>query len=177
VDHEQCAECGFDGADVDDPALLEALRALGPKWSALLVWAGDELRTRPEPAVWSAIEYAAHSRDILALHAFGIEQALTVDEPAFPAIDAEALVEAAATTYGDADPILVSRELGVQASAMVDLADRVDARSWTRGITIGEDRSDVRALLEHALHDSSHHLADVERGIVQLRGGEHQSRR
>jgi hypothetical protein len=177
VGHEQCEECGFDGADVDDPALLEALRALGPKWSALLVWAGDELRTRPEPAVWSAIEYAAHSRDILALHAFGIEQALTVDEPAFPAIDADALVEAAATTYGDADPILVSRELGVQASAMADLADGVDARSWTRGITIGEDRSDVRGLLEHALHDSSHHLADVERGIGQLRGGEHQPRR
>ena len=177
MEHEECEECGFDGADFDDAALLEALRALGPKWRALLVRAGDELRTRPEPAVWSAIEYAAHSRDILALHAFGIEQALTVDEPTFPAIDADALVEAAATAYGEADPILVSRELGVQASAMADLADGVDARSWTRGITIGEDRSDVRGLLEHALHDSTHHLADVERGIVQLRGGEGQSRR
>jgi len=177
VAHEQCEECGFDGADVDDAALLEALRALGPTWRALLGRAGDELRTRPQPAVWSAIEYAAHSRDILALHLFGIEQALTVDEPVFPAIDADALVEAAATTYGDADPILVGRELGVQASAMADLAKSVDPHSWTRGITIGEDRSDVRGLLEHALHDSSHHLVDVERGIVQLRSGEGQSRR
>ena len=174
--HEECAECGFDGADVDDAALLEALRALGPKWDALLVRAADDVRTRPEPAVWSAIEYAAHSRDILALHVFGIEQALTVDEPTFPAIDADALVEAAATTYGEADPILVSRELGVQAAAMADLAHSVDPHSWTRGITIGEDRSDVRGLLEHALHDSSHHLADVERGIVQLRGGQGQPR-
>ena len=172
--HEECAECGFDGAAVDDAALLEALRALGPTWSTLLDRAGAELRTRPEPEVWSAIEYAAHSRDILALHAFGIEQALTVDVPAFPAIDGDALVEAAATTYGDADPILVSRELGLHAAAMADLADSVDARGWTRGITIGEDRSDVRGLLEHALHDSSHHLADVERGIVQLRGNEGQ---
>jgi hypothetical protein len=37
VAHEECEECGFDGADVDDAALLEALQALGPKWSALLV--------------------------------------------------------------------------------------------------------------------------------------------
>jgi hypothetical protein len=41
---------------------------------------------------------------------------------------------------------------------------------WSRGLTIGDDRSDVRRLLEHALHDSQHHLADVERGLTTLRG-------
>jgi hypothetical protein len=51
----------------------------------LLADAGAELRARPEPDVWSAIEYAAHSRGIASLHAFGIEQALTVDEPRYTA--------------------------------------------------------------------------------------------
>ena len=41
--------------------------------------------------------------------------------------------------------------------------------AWSRGLTIGTDRSDVRRLLEHALHDSSHHLVDVERGLARLR--------
>jgi hypothetical protein len=36
-------------------------------------------------------------------------------------------------------------------------------------LTIGDSRSDVRRLLEHALHDSLHHLADVERGLAALR--------
>jgi hypothetical protein len=38
-----------------------------------------------------------------------------------------------------------------------------------RGLTIGDSRSDVRRLLEHALHDSLHHLEDVERGLSLLR--------
>jgi len=36
-------------------------------------------------------------------------------------------------------------------------------------LTIVEQRMDVRALLEHALHDSSHHLQDVAQGLAQLR--------
>jgi hypothetical protein len=167
--HEECVECGFEGADFDDIALLNALRALEPRWNEALANAGDDLRTRPEPAVWSAVEYAAHSRDILALHVFGVEQALTVEEPVFPAIDADALIESAVATYSDADPTLVGGELGTQARTLADVADSVDPSAWARGITIGERRSDVRSLLEHALHDSSHHLADVERGLVRIR--------
>ena len=82
--HERCDACGFDGARYDDASLLDALRALGPRWRALLAATGSELRVRPEPEVWSAIEYAAHSRDIIALHAYGVEQALAFDEPMFP---------------------------------------------------------------------------------------------
>jgi len=47
VEHEQCAACGFDGARYDDGALLDAVRALGPRWRALLATAGGELRSRP----------------------------------------------------------------------------------------------------------------------------------
>jgi hypothetical protein len=104
MEHERCDACGFDGGRFDDPPLLAALRDLGPRWRALLGRCGAELRVRPEPGVWSAIEYAAHSRDITALHAFGVEQALTIDEPSFPAIEADELIESAAATYGDADP-------------------------------------------------------------------------
>jgi hypothetical protein len=169
VTHEECEECEFDGSDFDDIALLDALRALEPRWNVALAKAGDDLRTRPEPAVWSAIEYAAHSRDILALHVFGVEQALAVDEPVFPAIDADALIESAAATYSDADPARVGSELGIQACMLADVADSVQSSAWARGITIGDQRSDVRRLLEHALHDSSHHLADVEHGLVRIR--------
>ena len=66
-----------------------ALRDLGPQWATLLSQAGSDVHVRPEPNVWSAIEYAAHSRDITALHVFGVEQALTGDEPSYPAIDGE----------------------------------------------------------------------------------------
>jgi hypothetical protein len=169
MDHEVCPECGFDGGAYDDAALLKALRSLGARWRALVATSSGQLRTRPEPEVWSAIEYAAHSRDVTALHVFGVEQALTSDEPAFPAIEGENLVQSAAAAYGDADPAQVVAELERQAARLARLAHDAGTREWSKGLTIGGSRMDVRRLLEHALHDSVHHLADVERGLGVIR--------
>ena len=105
MEHEHCAACGFDGSRYSDEALLAAVRELGQKWKALLGNAGTDLRVRPQPRVWSAIEYAAHSRDITALHAFGVQQALTQDEPSYPPIESDELIETAAAIYGEAAPI------------------------------------------------------------------------
>ena len=169
MDHEKCAGCEFDGSEYGPTELLEAIRGLGPQWRRLLLDAGDDLRKRPAPATWSALEYAAHSRDITALHVFGVEQALTIDEPKLPEIAADELVESAAATYASEDPEVVGSELESQTLRLVDLAQTSGPASWSRGITVGSSRSDVRQLLEHALHDSHHHLADVNRGLALLR--------
>jgi len=168
--HEQCDACDFDGARLDDATLLDDLRALGPRWQRLLDGAGRDLRVRPAPEVWSAIEYAAHSRDITALHAFGVEQALTGTEPVLPDID-PALADTVAVDagYAAADPDAVVAALGEHAQRLARLAVDAGTAAWTHGITIGRDRSDVRRLLEHALHDAHHHVIDVERGLAQLR--------
>lgn len=149
------------------PVRLDSLRSLPESWRQQLAAAGAELRARPEPDTWSAIEYAAHSRDITALHAYGVEQALTRDEPIFPAI-ADDLVDTAAVAYADADPDEVLQALGAAAERLARLADDAGVEPWTRGVTVGETRSDVRRLLEHALDDSRHHLDDVERGLASL---------
>jgi DinB superfamily len=169
VDHEHCDACGFDGGRYDDASLLQAVRDLGSRWRSLLSESGPELRERPEPEVWSALEYAAHSRDITTLHVFGVEQALTLDEPSFPPIEND-LVDSAATSYGGSDPEAVLDALAEQAMRLAQLAGDAGPGRWSRGLTIGADRSDVRRLLEHALHDSLHHVDDVERGLARLRG-------
>lgn len=168
VEHETCEACAFDGAVYTDAALLDALRGLGPSWRALVRDCGPDLRMRPAPGVWSAIEYAAHSRDITALHAFGVERALTVDEPTYPAVDDD-LVEAAAADYSDLDPDDVVRVLDSEATRLAQLAANAGSGAWSRGLTIGESRSEVRRLLEHALHDSLHHLDDVDRNLESIR--------
>jgi hypothetical protein len=143
------------------------LRSLHVRWRQQLGAAGSELRIRPEPNTWSAIEYAAHSRDITALHAYGVEQALTKDEPTFPPLGDD-LVEGAAAAYGEADPVDVVDALTLAAERLARLADDAGVDTWNRGLTIGDTRSDVRRLLEHALHDSRHHLDDVQRGLASL---------
>jgi hypothetical protein len=170
MDHERCVACGFDGSEFDDPGLLDGLRSLGPTWRTLLGSAGDELRDRPAPATWSAIEYAAHSRDVTALHVWGVEQALAGGEPVIPDVAGDDLIESAAATYSEADPADVVDALEDQADRLADVAHHAGSGTWARGITIGRSRSDVRRLLEHALHDSRHHLDDVERGLAVLRG-------
>jgi hypothetical protein len=104
-----------------------------------------------------------------ALHAFGVEQALTVDEPSYPAIAADELIESAAATYVSSDPDEVVNSLDGEASRLAQLADDAGTGAWSRGLTIGGARSDVRRMLGHALHDSLHHLDDVERGLIFLR--------
>ena len=168
MEHERCVACGFDGEHYDNDALLEALRVLGLRWRVLIADAGAELRIRPETDVWSAIEYAAHSRDITTLHAVGIEQALTVDEPRYPPIGDD-LISAAVADYAGADPSEVVDELERQAQRIADLAADASPDAWFRGLTIGTERTEVRRLIEHGLHDSVHHLDDVERGLTLMR--------
>jgi hypothetical protein len=78
--------CGFDGAMYTDSALLEALRSLEELWRQQLVAASTELRIRPDPGTWSAIEYAAHSRDVTALHAYRVERALMLSRSSRPSV-------------------------------------------------------------------------------------------
>jgi hypothetical protein len=169
MDHERCAACGFDGADLDDRQLLDALHQLGPSWAQALGGAGDELRERPAPDTWSAVEYAAHSRDITTLHVWAVEQAVTGAEPVLPDVSGDDLVQAAAAGYADADPVAVVAALADQADHLADVAGRAGTGAWDRGITFGGSRSDVRRLLEHALHDARHHLDDIARGLTVLR--------
>lgn len=168
MERERCDACRFDGGLYDSVTLLAAVRALGPSWRSLLAGVDNaDLRARPEPEVWSALEYAAHSRDITALHVFGVEQALTLDEPSLPAI-ADDLVDSAAVSYTEEDLDIVLDGLEHQALLLAQLADEAGSDRWARGLTIGGERIDVRRLLEHALHDSLHHVDDVERGLARL---------
>ena len=169
MDHERCEDCGFDGSTFDASGLLEALRVLGPAWEQVLDGAGGELRVRPATDVWSAIEYAGHSRDITALHVYAVDQALSLDEPVLMEIDADGLIDDAVAGYMDLNPDDVAHQIAAETGALADRATGVPVESWQRGITFGTERSDVRFLLEHALHDSTHHLVDVERGLLLLR--------
>jgi hypothetical protein len=167
--HERCDACGFDGSVYDDESLVAALRALGPSWGTLLDDAGPARRVRPEPGVWSAVEYAAHSRDVTALHCFGVDQALGEDEPVYPAIDGDNLIDTAGAHYAEEDADAVVAALDTECRRLAQLGADAPPDAWARGITIGENRMTIRQLLEHALHDSSHHLDDVTRGLRRIR--------
>src|SRR5262249_34261146 len=144
--HETCEQCHFDGGTYDDEKLLVAIRELGPRWREALAASGDHLRVRPAPAVWSPLEYAAHTRDITARHLCGVEQALTGTEPMLPAVE-PGLADAAADDYAEEDPELVAAAIEREANRLAAVAEAAGTDRWKCGITLGTNRSDVRQLL------------------------------
>ena len=82
-------------------------------------------------------------------------------------------MQSASANYAAQDPGVVGAELETQTGRLAELAEESGPTSWSRGITIGQSRSDVRLLLEHALHDSHHHLVDMENGLSILRSKAH----
>ena len=167
--YEQCENCGFDASLLSDEELLSALDNLGPAWREHLVDAASHLRTRPAPQVWSAVEYAAHSRDITALHLFGVREALTGREMDFGELPSDELMTETARPYNDLTVEEILTTLSSDAVSMAGIARDAGVGTWENGLRVGGQRQTVRQLLAHALHDSRHHLVDIERNLVLLR--------
>ena len=106
-----CEECGFDAHEL-------AKDAIGPR---LLVGAQDmvaaldlpDVRERPLPQVWSALEYACHVRDVFRVFSGRLHRMLTEDAPAFPNWDQDAT--AVEDDYAAQDPAVVARQLLAEA--------------------------------------------------------------
>ncbi|HUR47981.1 MAG TPA: hypothetical protein VMY88_00425 [Acidimicrobiales bacterium] len=58
---ETCDECGFDGRDWTAQSVSAEPARLAEAWRSAFDGRSDlDLRTRPKPEVWSAVEYALH---------------------------------------------------------------------------------------------------------------------
>jgi hypothetical protein len=80
---ERCEECGFtyqlDEAEAAGPSIVEAADRL----AAVLTGVGaHELRRRPEPEVWSPLEYACYVRDVFLVQRERVIAARRVGRPA-----------------------------------------------------------------------------------------------
>ena len=84
--NETCAACGFVASEYSRDDLLGTLRALAPIWRTMTEGVDPSvLATRPADGVWSALEYAAHSRDVTAMMSYAVTRALEEDDPDFGA--------------------------------------------------------------------------------------------
>ena len=162
MEPERCAECGFDGEHLMTGDAITALRSMGRRWSELFKDVLEErLRRRPDPEVWSPLEYAAHTRDVIALIGRGMNEVLKGTEPSFPAVEPDPA--GADHGYNALDPSEVLDRLAAEAERMADRASKALPEHWNRRATTGGEPTDAAWMLRHAVHDASHHLRDVER--------------
>ncbi|RZK94618.1 MAG: DinB family protein [Rhodococcus sp. (in: high G+C Gram-positive bacteria)] len=153
-----CPDCGFDSAATpydDIPALV---RANADAWSPVL--ARPAVTVRPDAQTWSALEYAAHVRDVFRIFDARLRLMLDETDPLFPNWDQDET--AVSERYNEQDPVVVAAELREAGAAVAadfaavapELRERTGRRSDGASFT-------VESLAKYFVHDPIHHLHDV----------------
>jgi hypothetical protein len=138
--------------------VAERLRASIPRWQAVLARPG--VADRPEPLVWSTLEYACHVRDVCAIFGVRATQMLQAHNPTFLNWDQDAT--AVEEEYWAQDPAQVARQYAEEATRTAAVFDTVGVDDWERpGTRSNGSYFTVATLLVYFLHDIEHHLVDV----------------
>lgn len=165
VEKGRCDQCGYDGHP-SDPQLSQITLAEVVRGGALLdnVRSDDILlRRRPEPATWSALEYAAHVRDTFVINAERIRRVLAEEIPILESWDGNAA--ARKERYNEQDPREVFFSMSTNAVEFASLLVGVRSHEWEQfGYREPNERFSVAMLGRWVLHETLHHRIDAERG-------------
>ena len=155
----RCEECGLAAGEVDPGTVAERAYVAAEEWVQILQ-SHPAVEARPEPGVWSPLEYACHVRDVFRVFDTRLAAMLAEDGPRFANWDQDetAVIE----RYAEADPDVVATELAEAAQLFVGHVQAVRPAELERP----GSRSDgavftVASLLQYFLHDVVHHLWDV----------------
>lgn len=160
-----CEACGFTYDEAEHRAAAEACRRIGRDIAARLTTGADrDVRRRPAPDTWSALEYACHVRDVLLAQRERVLLARRVDDHAPEPMGRDERVEH--DGYADQDPVDVARQLVDAADLFANVLDRLDDAAWDRGIVYGypppPKRRTLRWVAVHTVHELTHHRHDIE---------------
>jgi len=169
----RCDECGYSDESVTAADAIAAVRKFGKRYRAPLTRFlpgedGDKvLRQRPAPGVWSALEYAAHVRDVFGWYDERVRASLAEDRPVFESPSHEEVAEA--ERYNEQDPVAVVDALAANADRLADTLEAVPDDGWDRvHVRWGQERS-VLLVARRAVHEGNHHLLDIGRGLRKVR--------
>jgi len=156
---ERCPECGFDTSEPARDDLSALATMIGDRWVAAIADLADP-GTRPEPLVWSPLEYACHVRDVFALGTYRTGLMVNEDLPTFANWDQD--TTAVDDDYASQDINEVSTQLAANVAEFSAYLDSLPDDAWPRA----GQRSDgagftVESFTRYVLHDPIHHLTDI----------------
>ena len=155
----RCPDCGFDASTCTFAAVPELVRANASRWEELLR-RGALHPGRPDPAVWSPLEYACHVRDVYALFDERISLMLTEWNPLYPNWDQDAT--AVADRYEEQEPAAVVTRLLVAAEAMAARLEEIAPNDQQRPGRRGDGALfTIDTIARYMVHDPIHHVWDV----------------
>jgi DNA segregation ATPase FtsK/SpoIIIE, S-DNA-T family len=167
-----CPECGFTGELIAPEAVPGRLRAFRSRFSELLAGADATMASqRPEPAVWSALEYTCHVRDMLLVQRERAVAAQVEDTPVVATVHRD---ERVALCRYDAQGVpQVLDQLGMAAELCAMVFERLDQAGWARTLIYPWPEATERDLAwvgRRSLHEGEHHLMDVRKVLAAAAG-------
>jgi hypothetical protein len=165
---DECAQCGFvydlGQAEAAAGAINERVGAA----AALLRDAGLDVRSRRQPATWSALEYGCHLRDVLLVQRERVLAARRLDRPDSAAMGRDE--RAVHDGYADQKPADVARQLADAALMFGNVLGRLSADDWDRTLVYHYPETSERPLrwvAVHTLHEAQHHLLDIRGQVLR----------
>jgi hypothetical protein len=165
IQRDPCPQCGYHPAAVPPSSLGELAVESSVAWREFLSEADDAyLRAIPEPGVFSPLQYAAHTRDILRVYGdrmvLGVEQ----DSPTVPIFNPPQEVF---ESYNRLDTQELSADIEAQAQRLAKVVESMSPSDWSRIVV--NDRGQygvytftIAGLACNAAHEAHHHLLDAK---------------
>lgn len=155
-----CGGCGFGYARTPVSDAVGSIATV-PGRAREAVGAVADVRRRPQPDRWSALEYLCHLRDVYVSSTIRLYRVRTEDAPVLEPMLND--LRAARFGYNDLDPNAVGHELELDAAGFLDEVARVRDDGWERTASRlpGEVRT-ARWLVRNAAHEGVHHVRDIE---------------
>ena len=122
----------------------------------------QDLRTRPAPDVWSAIEYSCHVRDVLLIQRDRVILALVERLPSFPRMYRDERVSLTGYQQEPLQDLLA--ELDVATNLFAKVFDRLSTEQMSRQCIYNfpePTERDIAWLGRHTVHEATHHLGDI----------------
>ena len=172
-----CEECGFSHQSLPVDDASAALRELGRRYRIPLSRGlkGEDLdallRAHPLEGTWSALEYACHYRDVLAVQRQRLETARAQDGYAPEPMRREERVTE--LHYNEQDPAAVADDVATNADSVADYVDTFGPDDWQHTMTYNFPQTEERLLswvVRHTVHEGEHHLLDIGRVLRAARG-------
>lgn len=155
-----CPECRFETQAVARDDLAGLVGQIAAAWPPALAAKGANVGHRPQPACWSALEYACHVRDVFRKADERLELMLSADDPGFADWDQDAT--AVEDRYGDQGPAEVLGQLTAAADVVSRRLSTLSDEQWSRpGRRSDGARFTVESFARYVTHDPVHHLYDV----------------
>ena len=164
-----CPECGIDYDTISPADAAVAVRSFPRRIAEQLHRVeGDEalLRRRPEPTVWSPLEYTAHVADGFAFMADTVGRMRAESNPKIEDWDPDA--RASEQQYNEQSVHAVLADLDANAHRFADAIEATSTDDLDRMGQFSWGDRDVLMMIRNGVHEGKHHLRDVELVLERL---------